>query len=276
MENILGIDIGGQGIKLRYEDQQGQVFTRIERYGKYNMEKLQASICQFISAYNINVGVIGISQTGIVSNNEVIKSVHQPELNGMNKGSFQNIGIESTFILNDGKAMVYAASKRYRAKNILAIAAGTGIACGIMSDGKTILGANRKSGEIHAIPVMTENGMISLGALCSGTAVVRKFGLDYMKQYVKNSEVQEEIKKAGKYTGLHIIMAKRFLDPDVIYLTGGATAFEGYFEAAMDYVRENMPTIGEEKTVIAKSTDAFFDGCIGAEWYAHLQKQSIL
>ena len=76
--------------------------------------------------------------------------------------------------------------------------------------------------------------------------------------------------------GLYIIMAKRFLDPDVIYLTGGATTFYGYFEAAMDYVRKNMPTIDEEKTIIVKSTDAFFDGCIGAEWYAHLQKQSIL
>ncbi len=276
MENILGIDIGGQGIKLRYENQQGQIFTRIERQGKYTIKKLQASICEFISSNTIRVNCIGISQTGVVANNEVINSVHQPELNGMNKGSFENIGIEDTFILNDGKAMVYAASKRYYAKNIFAIAAGTGIACGIMSNGKTILGANRKSGEIHAIPVMTEDGMVSLGALCSGRAVVEKFGLDYMKQHAESPEVQEEIRKAGKYMGLYIIMAKRFLDPDVIYITGGATTFHGYFEAAMDYVRENMPTIDKEKTIITKSTDAFFDGCIGVQWYAHLQKQSIL
>lgn len=276
MENFLGIDIGGQGIKLRYENGQGQVFSQVERTGKLTVEQVQMTIMHFMQINAISASVLGISQTGIVGNNELLASASQPYLVGMNEKSFQKIGIENAFILNDGKAMAFAASKKYEAKDIVAIAAGTGVGIGIIVDGKVIEGVNNKAGEIHTIPVETEEGMKYLGDLCSGRATVKKFGLDYMKQHDKSPEVKEEIRKAGKYMGLYIIMAKHFLDPDVIYLTGGATTFYGYFEAAMDYVRKNMPTIDEEKTIIVKSTDAFFDGCIGAEWYAHLQKQSIL
>lgn len=274
MENILEIDIGGQGIKLRYESEEGRVFKQIYREGPFTIERLQERISHFIKHNKLEVQSIGISQAGIIVNNEVVKSSVQPKLIGMNAKSFERIGIETAFIVNDGKAMAFAANKKYHAKNIVAIAAGTGIGSGIIMDGKVINGVNQEAGEIHHMPVETEEGLFSLGRLCSGTAIVSKFGLEYTKQHLQEEKVQEVIQKAGKYMGYYILMAKRFLDPEVIYITGGAVKFKGYFEAAMDYVTRNIPNIEKSGTMIVKSEDPFFDGCIGAKWYAQLQKQS--
>lgn len=275
MNNILGIDIGGQGIKFRYEDKEGKVFTRNCRLGKVTLTQLKEAITQFLKENKIvNVNVFGISQTGIVTDNCLIRSTNQPYLEGMNGDSFQDIGIKKAFILNDGRAMAVTAYKKYSAKNVFAIVAGTGIGSGMIIDGKIIVGRNYKAGEIHCIPIETGEGICRLGNLCSGSAIIKKFGYNYMKEHLEEKEVQDEIKKAGRYMGLYIIMAKQFLDPEVIYLTGGGTTFDGYFEAATEYVKEHLPNIEKDHTKIVKSEDPFFDGCIGAEWYAYLQMQS--
>ena len=267
MNNILGMDIGGKGIKFRYENKEGKVFTKNCRLGKVTLTQVKESITQFLKENKIvNVNVLGISQTGIVTDNRLIRSTNQPYLEGMNENSFQDIGIKKAFILNDGRAMAVTACKKYSAKNVFAIAAGTGIGSGIITGGRILNGENDKAGEIHCIPIETGEGICWLGNLCSGSAI--------MKEHPEEKEVQEEVRKAGRYLGLYMIMAKQFLDPEVIYLTGGGSTFDGYFEAATEYVKEHLPNIEKDHTKIVKSEDPFFDGCIGAEWYAYLQMQS--
>lgn len=264
MKVTLGVDIGGQGMKMRAD-----CISEIVRDKELTKETILSNIKKFMQDNELQdeISGIGISIAGIVDNNTLKKG--RDALIGFRKDDLASLGIENIFIINDGEAHAWAAKKKYNKNNVVALVAGTGIGCGIIVDNKPLRGSHWESGEIHNIPMETNEGLVSLGNLCAGTAVVKRLGLEYMLQRMQDLEVQAEIQKAGHYMGIYAIIVKRLLDPEVIYITGGATSWKGYFEAAKKTYLKGTESLAH--TSIEVSEDYFYDGCTGAAYYAELQ-----
>lgn len=98
--------------------------------------------------------------------------------------------------------------------------------------------------------------------------MTKKWDSTYMLEHYKDKEVKEIIETAGKYMGQYIIMACRFLDPDIICISGGITRYPGFFDSAKKYALENISKATANLISIILAEENEYTGCLGAIYYS--------
>ncbi len=266
MDKILGIDIGGTNIKFFYELERNKKVTLCENVENLTKESLLNRIEDFQEKYGVKVTQLGISCSGIVEDTQILECFHRPQLVGLQQQDFKKLGIKQVRFINDGNAMAIYAAHTYHSQNVVAIATGTGVACGMILEGKLLKGVHNRAGEIFGIPADVIHCKLSkLGEECSRDCMTKKWDKKYMLEHSDDEEVKAIIEKAGKHLGQYILMACKFLDPEVICISGGITIYPGFFESAKEYVFTNTKHL-MAKIVLAE--DRLYAGAIGAIYYA--------
>ena len=189
MNYFVGIDIGGTNVEIGILNAQGDIlgkesikgaedtFNRIWNKTKELAEKLKIKV--------EDIEAIGLGIPGPVVNNSVVKIAANFSWNNdfPAKDLMEKVTGKPVKVGNDVKVIalgetLFGAGKGY--KNSITIPIGTGIAAGIIIDGKILEGAGGAAGEFGHVVVNKEGYKCGCGltgcleTYCSATGIVRE------------------------------------------------------------------------------------------------------
>ncbi|MEQ6389195.1 ROK family protein [Bacillaceae bacterium S4-13-58] len=233
----IGVDIGGTKIFLVITDLDGKVIFQKKAPTTKNIEDLKIFIQSCIKTSGIQEELIigmGIGVPSTVDTNEGIvldayalgwKNIPLSKLLSSrfrfpiwinNDVNFATLGENW---LGAGKSM-----------DMIFIAIGTGLGCGVIANGELVLGHEGKAGEIGLnIDSISDNrAQDGFGALeyeISGSGLKRKGDPTKLFQdyYEKNEPGYTEIKKFIEKLTLHIVNIVNLLNPEKIIIGGGVS-----------------------------------------------------
>lgn len=193
--NIIGLDIGGENLRIVMCDIMGNVISSLTSRSQYNgdREKLIDGILNLIEKIIANAGYnkssisgIGISISGIVDSDSG-NIIYCPNIDGLDNFPIKNFLESKTdfpvFIDDSVRCMAiaekhYGIAKEY--DNFLFISLGKGIGMGIYVNGKIYRGSMGLSGELGHITVDEDGPLCNCGnkgcleAIASGPGIIRR------------------------------------------------------------------------------------------------------
>ena len=194
MKYFAGIDVGGTNTKIGLLDKEGNILktvsikTESEKGPENTIRRIWKEVIEIADALSINVesiAGIGVGIPGPVVNESVVKIAANFSWGNdfPAKKMFSEITGKKVKIGNDVKVIalgeqLYGAGKGY--KNSITIAIGTGIAAGIIIDGKILSGAAGAAGEFGHIVIKRKGHKCGCGlegcleTYCSATGIVRE------------------------------------------------------------------------------------------------------
>ncbi|HHP7240821.1 MAG TPA: ROK family protein [Cyclobacteriaceae bacterium] len=281
-EIALGIDIGGTSTKMGLVTHDGNVLRKIsmptssQDLNHSFLEDLKDKINKLLAENNFKLSGIGVgvpmanSKAGTVSNASNLKWEGQVNLRDFIEDAFK----VPAFINNDANVAALGEKVYGDAKSIddfITITLGTGVGCGIISEGRLIEGANCIAGEVgHSIihPGGRLCGCGRRGCLetyVSAVGIRRTVNIligrdNYISSKLSklpyeelNAEkiynaaadgdqlAQEAFRTTGETLGLQLANLVLFSNPKVIYLMGGLTkAGDLIFEPTRRAMEENL------------------------------------
>ncbi|MCR5185654.1 MAG: ROK family protein [Clostridia bacterium] len=252
----VGVDAGGTNIKL-YTKTCKQIIT------SSSIARREEFVCiveKFIKESGIAFETVkvGIAYTGI-GNKEQIFDSGKAFLKGLDKTAFKHFPV---VFINDANAVAYAAKSDFpNSKCLLAITNGTGLGSGIIIGNQIFEGANGIAGSIHGFQVGTPDNIISVGEVCSGSAI---------KGEIEKGDYPEEaiVRKAAEYLGMCINSIIKIFNPDHIVFSGGAFKYEGYYETMVSFIQRTCSERYRIGLEMHLAEDLLYNGAIGALRYA--------
>ena len=273
-----GIDVGGMSIKGGVASSDGRIVYKT--VSKVNSDALSAldTVASDLDNYcknsNIKVDKCGIGvpcifdkQTGTVSygNNLDFKGTNLKE-------KFFNLYKKELFIANDAAAAALGESKFGAGigyKNSVLITVGTGVGCGLITDGKIINSNSSAVGELSHTVVNVGGRKCTCGnrgcleAYCSMTALYKDLKREMLKDRnsalwsvldVENIDGKKFFNLLGKdktadkvfkrfisYLGVGVLNVANLLRPDVIIIGGGVSAQgDVIIKPLNDYLSTNL------------------------------------
>lgn len=193
--NIIGLDIGGENLRIVMCDIMGNVISSLTSRSQYNgnREKLIDGILNLIEKIIANAGYnkssifgIGISISGIVDSDSG-NIIYCPNIDGLDNFPIKNFLESKTdfpvFVDDSVRCMAiaekhYGIAKEY--DNFLFISLGKGIGMGIYVNGKIYRGSMGLSGELGHITVDEDGPLCNCGnkgcleAIASGPGIIRR------------------------------------------------------------------------------------------------------
>lgn len=193
--NIIGLDIGGENLRIAMCDIMGNVISSLTSRSQYNgnREKLIDGILNLIEKIIANAGYnkssilgIGISISGIVDSDSG-NIIYCPNIDGLDNFPIKNFLESKTdfpvFVDDSVRCMAiaekhYGIAKEY--DNFLFISLGKGIGMGIYVNGKIYRGSMGLSGELGHITVDEDGPLCNCGnkgcleAIASGPGIIRR------------------------------------------------------------------------------------------------------
>lgn len=194
MPYFVGIDIGGTNVEIGILDSNGNILgkTSIKTESKkgahdtftriWNTTKL---LCEKLSIKEQDIEAIGMGIPGPVINNSVVKIAanFSWQDNFPAKELMETISSKSVKVGNDVKVIalgetLFGAGRGY--KNSITIPIGTGIAAGLIIDGKILEGLDGAAGEFGHVVVNKHGYKCGCGltgcleTYCSATGIVRE------------------------------------------------------------------------------------------------------
>jgi len=237
----IGVDLGGTNIRACLID--GQSIVKIEKMPLKDKEDLDSTLNQMKA---------------------LIKSVHQPEVQGIGIGVPSVVDLEKgivydvvnipswkevhlrdileaafkvpVFINNDVNCFVlgekyFGAGKEY--KDIVGITIGTGIGSGVILDGNLYSGANCGAGEIGYLPYLDHD----LEYYCSSNFFEKIHQTTAYENFQKAEENDAQALKIWKEFGHNMGVAMKSVmyayDPEIVVLGGAIAGAYKFFEAQM-------------------------------------------
>ncbi|MBU4449726.1 MAG: ROK family protein [Actinobacteria bacterium] len=193
--NIIGLDIGGENLRIVMCDIMGNVISSLTSRSQYNgnREKLIDGILNLIEKIIANAGYnkssifgIGISISGIVDSDSG-NIIYCPNIDGLDNFQIKNF-LESktdfSVFVDDSVRCMAIAEKHYgiakEYDNFLFISLGKGIGMGIYVNGKIYRGSIGLSGELGHITVNEDGPLCNCGnkgcleAIASGPGIIRR------------------------------------------------------------------------------------------------------
>lgn len=293
MDVVLGIDIGGTGIKFGLVTKRGKILhtdkVKTKAYPKPDKlaEDLKKRIKDQLKAQNLTLRGVGIGTpngnyfTGTIDN---APNLPWKTLVPM-KQYFQDEFKLPVALTNDAKAaalgeMQFGAGKG--CKHYLFITLGTGLGSGIIVDGKLVYGYDSLAGELGHIIVYRngrECGCGRKGCLeqyASATGIVKTYyellrqkNIDLFRMSLGNMIDAEEVFKRAKegeemaleafertgfILGFALANSVCYTRPEKIFLFGGlAQAGDILFEPTIQSFKENLMGIYKDKIQILPS-----------------------
>ncbi|MBA2605463.1 MAG: ROK family protein [Acidobacteria bacterium] len=275
-EIVLAADLGGTNLRMAAIDRQGTILYRIKREtprGECVDEIVEAIVesaneCrENCAAFQVKVICVVVPGTVNVNNGIIITAPNLPALNDFRMvAALKNeLGIK-TVLENDANAAAIGenwcgASKGF-ADSIL-VTLGTGVGGGIIIDGKILRGFDGMAGEIGHICVEPFGALCRCGSrscveqYSSASAIVR-IAKELEAQYpesslritaqLKGSDVfqagtnrnklaLEVFRQMGFYLGIALSSLLNALNPEVIVISGGASAG---WELFMPHMQETI------------------------------------
>lgn len=242
---ILGIDVGGTGIKGAIVDvETGLMLTekiKIATPQPATPDAISDTICQLIDTFGYE-GIVGCGFPSVLKSGKVITATNlDPSWIGMQLDELlqEKTGLPFT-VINDadiaGVAEVNFGAAKDCNGTVIMITLGTGVGSGILHQKKLL-----------------KNSELGFLQLRGGIAEVRVSNLA-RKKYALSWVAW------GKRLREYLLLLERLFHPEMIVLGGGVCKKFDKFEA---FTQINTPVVPAELENNA--------GCIGAAWYAYYQ-----
>lgn len=259
MELILGVDIGGTYTKYGAIDNEGDLLFqgRISSRIADNFEDFTAAfseeIDQRLSSFSCHLKGIGVgSPMGSPLTGRITGAVNLEDIWGKDvllEKLFEAQFQVPTFLMNDSNAAAvgekyYGCAKPYQ--DFLVLTLGTGLGCGIYSNGNLLIGRSGAAGEVGHTTVVHDGRQCNCGrkgcleTYVSATGLVRTANelLNSGKYSSTNADLrdassiseaaergdplaQETFKITGQHLGNALADMAAIFDPEAIVLAGG-------------------------------------------------------
>lgn len=243
MAKVLGIDVGGTGIKGALVDtKKGVLVSDRKRYpteGKIKPEKIMDLLSDFVNDLQWS-GIIGIGFPAIVKNGVALSAANISKrwigIN-INDQVFQKTGLEA-YSINDADAagiaeMRFGAGRSFQKEIVIVLTLGTGIGTAIFVRGELL--PNTELGHLEIRGKIAEKR--------ASDAVRQKKDLHWKEWSVLLQEYLDQL--------------EFLFSPDVLIIGGGASK---YHEKFFPHLHVNAQLLPAEHLNLA--------GIIGAAWYA--------
>ncbi len=283
-EYSLGIDIGGTKISIGLVDHEGTVWDKVEmktgpdffyqtvvdKITKGTHTLLKGNACTLD-----DIGIIGFGIPGTTSSKEGIIE-HAPNLSWkkvpFGKAIHKELPARLYFAQETHAAVLaeYLFGAGVGTDNLVCVAIGTGIGCGLILGGKLYRGSFNTAGEFGHLIVEKDGVSCACGkngcieTYGSGPAIGRRIadrgiegtrGMDTEELFrlaaSGRDEIKDEILKAVEYIGMGLVNVVNLLSPEKILITGGLSEqIELIIEPLKRYVREHGYKVVAEKVSI--------------------------
>jgi len=239
--SVIGVDLGGTKVLSGkvFEGEMVSSFKTLIPQGGSEQEVL-LSICQTIdrvlddsiSAIGIGVPSVVDVERGIVYDVQNIPSWKEVHLKEFLEEKYDL----PVHLNNDANCFAigekyFGAGKEY--KNFVGLIVGTGMAAGIIIDGKLYNGANCGAGEFGMIPYLDHY----YEYYSAGQFFTNVYGMDggvaYQNAELGDPDVLKMFEEFGTHLGNAIIAILYALDPEVIIMGGSVSQAHRFFEASM-------------------------------------------
>ena len=248
MAKVLGIDVGGTGIKGALVDtRKGVLVSERKRYpteGKIKPEKIMDLIAEFVRDLQWT-GIIGIGFPAIVKNGIALSAANiSKKWIGINidEQVFHKTGLKA-YSMNDADAagiaeMRFGAGRPFQKEIVIVLTLGTGIGSAVFVHGELL--PNTELGHLEIRGKIAEKR--------ASDAVRQKKDLRWKEWSVLLQEYLDQL--------------EFLFSPDVLIIGGGASK---YYEKFFHHLHVNAKLLPAEHLNLA--------GIIGAAWYAeHIKK----
>lgn len=283
---VIGIDLGGTKLAAGVVSGDLTVHHRIQRpsagVSQEDLLKLIVDVVQELRAENgdeVPVEAVGLGIPSLIDQKTgtAVVSVNLPIANVPIRDLMtERLGLPIA-LDNDGNVAALA-EQRFGAgrgkRDVILIGLGTGVAGGIIIDGKIFRGATGSGAELGHITVLTDGprcqgncpNLGCLETMASGTAMGR-FANEYAAEHPDSALGQElaagrpvtgatasdlahkgdeggiaVLAKAGHYLGAGLVSISNTFNPEAIVIGGGAAAGAGDF--VIDPAREHLAKFG--------------------------------
>lgn len=257
MELILGVDIGGTYTKYGAIDNEGDLLFqgRISSRIADNFEDFTVAFSEEIekrlNSFSCHLKGIGVgSPMGSPLTGRITGACNLEDIWGNDvglEGIFEQQFKVPTFLMNDSNAAAvgekyYGHAKPYQ--DFLVLTLGTGLGCGIYSNGSLLIGSRGAAGEVGHTIVIPEGRDCNCGrkgcleTYVSATGLVRTAQELIVNETVSNMDfhdaesvsqaaqqgnllAQETFRITGKHLGNALADLAAIFDPEAIVLAGG-------------------------------------------------------
>lgn len=251
-----GFDCGGTNLKCYCNVNNKEIKSVIPTGKAFTKEQLVENVTEFVKSIPYKVDVIGIAFSGIGSSTH-INITGLSYLQDLDVSDFAHLGCHTRFVNDSNAAALCGLSEYPDAKVLIGITNGTGIGSGLCINGEIFSGANGFAGEISGNMVPTSMGNTRISRFCSGSFLAKAIEDE-------PSERGRLIEESAINFGLLVTHLINFINPDVIYLSGGIFRYEKYFETVVKTVNEYALKYMLEDLKVVLSTKGAYSGCIGA------------
>jgi len=256
MNSVLCIDLGSTNIKLHINNGK-QDFYEIQPSGRdISIDTFKEYVNNFLKSAKVDkVAGVAVSFPGVAENGRVVNSLVDI-LNHVGDDFLLSLSRNVVYI-NDANAVAYYIAKENpEYKSIATLTVGTNIGFAMMDNGKLFEGANKNAGE-HSYYTLAPNGeFCPLNLMCSGRTI----------QNMLDSGLSLDIalNQTAKYLVCLITQVYNLYDPDVVFLSGGAFNYDGFFEIVESY----LAPLSTCKIKLAPNP--VYAGCFGAKEYFNI------
>ncbi len=252
MKNYLGIDIGGTKMYMLYQSEDGRLIEKQVPTGKNaTVSYVREEITHFIAELEKKPEAVAIAAPGLIENDRIIISDVLP--NFTNTCGADLVPEYECFIINDVRAAtVFETSKMAATDTGIVVMVGTGIACGLFSNGSIITGNNGFAGELGSVRLLNTVGEAkTLDELSSGSAIIKvaDISISEILQKVETDDpkISEIIANSSFYLGLAISNLISVFNPNIVVFGGSTITYKGYFENMVKTVKSlTMPELLED------------------------------
>jgi glucokinase len=304
-EYVLAADIGGTNVRVALVDAEGRILLREEadtpkRESAIEISDLISAVANRIlheGSRHRPVRAFGLAIPAIIdySRGSVLESPNLPSLNGFEIGPYvaKKTGLPVK-MENDATAATIGEhwlGAGQGANNVIGVTLGTGVGGGIILNGKVFHGVDGTAGEVGHICVEPEGPLCGCGShgcveqFASATAIVRQAKerlpetqssplnvlQDFTAEDVYNAakdgdKISKEVFEiAGYYLGIALAGLVNVLNPDVIFIAGGASsAWEMFIGPTLEQVEKRAFQRPAERVKIVRGQLGDDAGILGA------------
>lgn len=255
MDKILCIDLGSTNIKL-YINNAEKDFFEIHPSGRdIDIEVFKKYVYSFLENANIkpkDINGISVAFPGIATNGKIEKSFVEI-LNNTGYEFLSSLTDKLVFINDANSALMYAVKQNSNVNSISALTVGTDIGFSLLYNGEIFTGGNNKAGEYKYYSLLPNGEFYEPRPLCTGKSI-----LNLLNQGLP---LEKALDETAKNLVCLITQVHNFYDPELIYLSGGAFRYDGFFELVEKYLKPLSAC------KIKLSDNSVYAGCLGAKHY---------
>lgn len=255
MNNVLCIDLGSTNIKM-YIECNASTYFDIQPSGRdITLDVFKNYIYSFLEKAQItknDLNGISVAFPGVANSGTVVNSCVDI-LNHSGKQFLSELSDKVVYINDANSVAFYAFKENPQYSSISALTIGTNIGFSLINNGQLFKGGNNNAGEYACYTLLPNGEFFKLDHLCSGSAIHRR---------LENGEsLESALNITAKYLTCLITQVHNLYDADIIYLSGGAFSYNGFFELVESYINQ----ISQCKIKLVSNT--LYSGCLGAKYY---------